>query len=64
MRLTLFCLLLGIIQLFANDSYSQQTRLSLKIDNAKIVDVLNEIENQSEFFFLYNSDDVNVQQKS
>ncbi len=63
MKLTLFCLLLGVIQLWANDLYSQQTRLSLKLDNAKIVDVLNEIENQSEFFFLYNSDDVDVKRK-
>ena len=63
MRFTLFCLLLGIMQIFANDSYSQQTRLSIKLDNARVVDVLNEIENQSEFFFLYNSDDVDVQRK-
>ena len=63
MRLTLFCLLLGIIQIFANDSYSQQASLNLKLNNVKIVDVLNEIENQTEFFFLYNQDLVNVEKK-
>ncbi len=63
MRLTLFCLLFGIIQIFANDSYSQQATLNLTFSNAKIVDVLNEIENQTEFFFLYNQDLVDVERK-
>ena len=54
MRITMFILLASILQTFANDTYSQKTRLSLDVTNQKLVDVLDEIENQSEFFFLYN----------
>ncbi len=63
MRLILFFLLLGIIQVSAIDSYSQQTRLSLKFSNVKLVDVLDEIEDQSEYFFMFNQDLVDVNRK-
>ncbi len=53
-----FCL--GIIQVWAVDSYSQQTRFSLKFEKTKLVNILNEIENQSEYYFLYNENYVNV----
>jgi len=46
----------SIILLFAVDSYSQQTRLTLKFKDAILEDVLNEIEKKSEFYFLYNND--------
>ena len=54
MRITIFILLASILQTWANDSYSQKTRLSLDVTNQKLVDVLDEIENQTEFFFLFN----------
>jgi len=54
MRITIFLLLVSILQTFANDAYSQKTRLSLDFSNTKLVDVLDEIEERSEFFFLYN----------
>ncbi len=63
MRLTLFFLLLGIIQGLAIDSYSQQTRISLSFSNAKLVDVLDEIEDQSEYFFMFNQDLIDVNRK-
>lgn len=54
MRIAIFFLLIGILQSFANDAWSQRTRLSLDYENARLADVLNEIEDNSEFFFLYN----------
>lgn len=54
MRITVFLLLASIIQTFANDAYSQKTRLSLDFSNTKLVDVFDEIEELSEFYFLYN----------
>lgn len=54
MRITVFLLLASILQTFANDAYSQQTRLSLNFSNTKLVDALDEIEELSEFYFLYN----------
>ena len=54
MRITVFILLASILQTWANDSYSQKIRLSLDVTNEKLGDVLDEIESQSEFFFLHN----------
>ncbi len=54
MRITIFLLFVSILQTFANDAYSQKTKLSLGFSNTKLVDVLDEIENLSEFYFLYN----------
>jgi len=57
---SLFFFCLGIIQVWAVDSYSQQTRFSLKFEKTKLVNILNEIENQSEYYFLYNENYVDV----
>ncbi len=63
MRNIIILICLTAIQLVAADSYAQKTRLSIEMDNASVEAVLNEIENQSEFFFLYNSKLVDVERK-
>ena len=63
MRLTIFILFLSLAQAFAVDSYSQQTKLSLDLKNAKVEEVLDQIEKSSEFFFMYNKDLVDVERK-
>jgi TonB-dependent SusC/RagA subfamily outer membrane receptor len=64
MRWTLLFFFLGIIQAFAvEESYAQKTKLELSFSQAKLEQVLNEIENQSEFYFLYNQDLVNTERK-
>ncbi|HZL09689.1 MAG TPA: TonB-dependent receptor [Prolixibacteraceae bacterium] len=60
MKWSVFFFFLSIIQVLAVDSYSQQTRLTLKFNQTKLESVLNEIENKSEFYFLYNQDFVNT----
>jgi len=60
MKWSVFFFFLGIVQVLAVDGYSQQTRLTLKFQQAVLEDVLNEIENKSEFYFLYNQDFVNT----
>jgi TonB-linked SusC/RagA family outer membrane protein len=62
-RFTLFCFFLSLLQVLAVESYSQQTRLTLNQQNQKLEDVLKVIEDRSEFFFLYNRDLINVDQK-
>jgi len=62
-RLTVFLVLLGIAQVFALDSYSQSTKLTLKYSDIELEKVLKEIEKKSEFFFLYNKDLIDVEQK-
>ena len=54
MRIALVLLLVGFLQTRANDAYSQKTKLSISFSNTQLAKVLDEIENESEFFFLYN----------
>ena len=63
MKLTLLIVLLSVVQIFANSVYSQNTRFSLKQENTTIENVLRVIENQSEYYFLYNGKLVDVTQK-
>jgi TonB-dependent starch-binding outer membrane protein SusC len=63
MRLTVFISLIGIFQSYAVETYAQMTRLTLEAKNTTVKDVLNQIEEQSEFYFLYNSKLVDVYRK-
>jgi hypothetical protein len=63
MKLTLFLLIFTFIQLWATESYSQLTKLTFKLEDVKISDVLKEIESQSEFFFLYSPKLIDVERK-
>ena len=63
MKLSFFLSLVTILQLWANDSYSQFTKLTMNLENVKISEVLNQIENQSEFFFLYSPKLIDVDKK-
>jgi len=55
MRITVFLLLLSLLQVSAS-VYSQQTNLVLKLENTSVEQVLQKIEEQSKFYFLYRSD--------
>lgn len=63
MRICLLFLICSVVQAFATNSYSQSTTLTLQLKNVSIEEVLNRIEEQSEFRFLYNKDLVNVTKK-
>ena len=63
MRLSVFFLLLFVTQTFATATYSQETHLTLKMENARVIDVLNRIENESQFLFLFNQKLVDVERK-
>ena len=60
MKILLLLIFSSPLHLFAADSYSKLTRLTLHMERVKIKDVLMEIENQSEFYFLYNGKLVDV----
>ena len=62
-KLTTVLFFLGLMQVFGAETYAQATRLSLKMNQVTLEKVLNEIENESEFFFLYNKDLVDVDQQ-
>lgn len=61
MRLSVFFLFLFVAQTFAIVTYSQQSRLTLKMRDAKVIDVLGRIEDESQFFFLFNQKLVDVE---
>ncbi len=54
MRISIFLMILGILQAHAIDSYAQKTRLSVDFTNTELITVLDSIENESDFYFLYN----------
>jgi len=61
MRLTLFAILVSVVQIFATNAHAQQTRLSLNLKNTPIRNVLGQIENQTDFYFIYNAKAVDVE---
>ena len=62
MKLTLLLLLVTVLTGIAADSYSQSTKLTLKLENVRIEDLLNKIEDQSQFRFFYN-EEINLDKK-
>ena len=60
MRLTFYVLIFTVVQGYALSGYAQITKLNMDRKNATVREVLQEIENMSEFRFLYNSKMVNA----
>ena len=63
MKLSLFLFLFSIIQLWASNSYSQRTKLSLNLKDVTVEEALNKIEEKSEFYFLYSPRMIDVNRK-
>ncbi|WP_346861430.1 TonB-dependent receptor [uncultured Draconibacterium sp.] len=63
MRALMFFLLVGTMQMLASNTYSQTTRLSLSFENELIVNILDKIENESQFYFMYDASVVDVNQR-
>jgi TonB-dependent starch-binding outer membrane protein SusC len=54
MKLTFLFMMMGLMQISAN-VYSQTAKLTLNMRNARVIDVLEQIEKQSEFRFAYSA---------
>ena len=54
MRIAVILLLFGLLQTQANNAWSQKTKLSVNFSNTELVNVLDQIENDTEFLFLSN----------
>ena len=52
MKLSLLFFLTVLLSMQANESYSQGTKITLKMDHVTVEDVLDEIESKTEFKFL------------
>ncbi|MDD4193637.1 MAG: SusC/RagA family TonB-linked outer membrane protein, partial [Mangrovibacterium sp.] len=62
MKITVFLILLSLIQSFAGSALGQNARLDLKM-NASLEVILEKIEDQTDFHFFYRSEEIDVQQK-
>ncbi|QGY47737.1 SusC/RagA family TonB-linked outer membrane protein [Maribellus comscasis] len=63
MRATLFVVIISISQVIATNTYSQNTPLSLDFKNTSIKKILSEVEDQSDFYFIYDATVVDVERK-
>lgn len=60
MRLTIFMIALTAVQAIAIDNFAQSQKLGLRVENATIAEVLNQIEDESDYFFFYNNKSVSL----
>ena len=60
MKLTVILTLLTTFTVFGG-SFAQNSKLNLKIQDRQVKDVLNEIENQSNYTFMYDNKQVDVE---
>ncbi len=63
MKITLIILFWAVFQTFASGVYSQNSRLSMSTRNATIESVLQDIEDNSDYYFLYNGKLIDVNRK-
>jgi len=63
MKLSLLFLIVSFLNLYANDSYAQKTKISLHMENATVEDVLYKIESLSDFKFMFNDSEVDYKKK-
>ncbi len=64
MKLTTFLLLAMFFQVSASVFSQTNGRFSLKAENETVSQILKQIEDQTEFRFLYNSNNINVERKT
>lgn len=63
MKLSTILVMVTYLNVFGGNTYAQNTKLNIDLKDVSIQTVLNNIENQSEFFFLYSSKMIDVNQK-
>ena len=64
MKITVLFLLIAISSAFANSSYSQITRFTLRMENVSIQQVFDEIQKKSEFIIFYKDNQVDNNHRS
>ncbi|MCG6191336.1 TonB-dependent receptor [Maribellus maritimus] len=58
MKLLWVFIIMGLISANAAESYSQNTRIDLNIENATLKSILNAIEEKTEFYFFYKNNEI------
>src|ERR1035437_2881780 len=60
LKIATLLILISVSTIFANPSYSQVAKVSLNMENKSLEQVMDEIENQSEFYFIFNQKQIDV----
>ncbi len=60
LKIALVIIIAGVTNIFAGPTYSQTAKVSLDIKNQNLEQVLDEIERQSEFYFIFNQKQIDV----
>ncbi|MFH0759528.1 MAG: TonB-dependent receptor [Bacteroidota bacterium] len=63
MKISVFLLFTGFMFIYAESSYSQETRLSMHMNEKTVGEVLLNIEQQSEYYFLYSNKLIDVNRR-
>ncbi|WP_217651560.1 TonB-dependent receptor [Mariniphaga anaerophila] len=63
MRLSIFLILMNTLMAFSSTSYSQVAKFTLNFENATVKTIFNTIEQQSEFLFFYQEDQLDLNRK-
>lgn len=61
LRIVFLLILAGVSNVFATPTYSQSARISLDMENKSLEKVMDEIEDKSEFYFLFNQRQIDVE---
>jgi TonB-linked SusC/RagA family outer membrane protein len=60
MKLTAFLILISVVSVWANKTYSQNKTLTLNIEKTTLKEILSEIENQSDFIFMFSGNIIDI----
>ncbi len=63
MKLTCFILFVCVSGLFATNAESQVTKVSIDLRNGTVARVIDEIERQTDYLFVYNAEEIDLSQK-
>lgn len=63
LKIAVFIVLVSVTNIFATDTYSQMAKVSLDLENKTLEQVMDEIERQSEFYFIFNQKQIDVHRK-
>lgn len=55
MRISTFLLMICVFCSYAGNAHSQNAKVSIRMNNVKLDKILNEIENQTDYLFIYNN---------
>ncbi|WP_194526977.1 TonB-dependent receptor [Zobellia roscoffensis] len=63
MKLTTLLLMTTLFGLYANDSYAQKTKVTLNVEDATVLNIIDNIESSTDFRFIYKTKDVDLEHK-